>query len=329
MVAIRVSRTFGLAALFAIGLAPVTGAAEETVAERTIAVMNTLWGSHAGLRANHAKGVVVEGGFTATPGAAALSKASVFDGKPVPVIVRFSNATGLPAIADGAKPANPHGMAMKFALADGELDIVVNSLPFFPVATGEDFLALLAANAQTKPDSPKPTPLERFVADHPMVPKAGAGVKTPTSLARETYNGIDAFVFVNAEGRKQPFRFRFVPVAGNDYLSPEDAAKQPPNFLMEGLSTTLAKGPVVFTMQAQLAGPGDQTKDPTQVWPEDRKLVTMGTLTLSKVAADSLAAEKPLLFLPTNLVDGIEVSDDPLIDARTQAYAVSFAKRSQ
>ncbi|KQT77969.1 catalase family peroxidase [Methylobacterium sp. Leaf466] len=329
MVATRLRRPLGLAALLAVGFAPLAAAAEGTTAERTITVMNTLWGSHAGLRANHAKGVVVEGSFTATPEAAPLSKASVFGGKPVPVTVRFSNATGLPAIADGAKPANPHGMALKFALPDGEFDIVANSLPFFPVATGEEFLALLTANAQTKPDTPKPTPLEQFVAAHPMVPKAGAGVKTPSSLARETYNGIDAFVFVNAEGKRQPFRFRIVPVAGNDHLSAEEAGKQPPNFLMEGLPATLAKGPVAFTIQAQLANPGDQTKDPTQVWPEDRRLVTMGTLTLSKAAADTAAAEKPLLFLPTNLVDGIEVSDDPLIDARTQAYAVSFGKRSQ
>ena len=44
---------------------------------------------------------------------------------------------------------------------------------------------------------------------------------------------------------------------------------------------------------------------------------------------DSAAASRELLFMPTNLIDGIEASDDPLIDARTAAYAVSFDRRSQ
>ena len=50
---------------------------------------------------------------------------------------------------------------------------------------------------------------------------------------------------------------------------------------------------------------------------------------MTKVAADSAAQAKELLFLPTNLTDGIEPSDDPLIDARVQAYAVSFGRRSE
>ena len=45
--------------------------------------------------------------------------------------------------------------------------------------------------------------------------------------------------------------------------------------------------------------------------------------------ADSASAEKELLFMPNALTDGIEVSDDPLIDARVQAYAVSFSRRTQ
>ena len=47
------------------------------------------------------------------------------------------------------------------------------------------------------------------------------------------------------------------------------------------------------------------------------------------MADDSAAAEKELLFLPTNLIDGIEASDDPLIQTRTDAYAVSFGRRTE
>ena len=66
------------------------------------------------------------------------------------------------------------------------MDIVTNSLKFFPVATGEEFLGLLQAVAASGPDAAKPTPVERFVADHPTVPRAFASTTTPVSYARET-----------------------------------------------------------------------------------------------------------------------------------------------
>ncbi|HEX2940056.1 MAG TPA: catalase, partial [Rhodopila sp.] len=119
---------------------------------QTVDEMNKLWGRHPGLRANHAKGVVVEGTFVPTPQAAKLSKARIFAGGPVPVTVRFSDSTGLPALPDGAPSANPHGMAMQFTPAGGDpVDVITSSLPFFPVATGEEFLALLKAVAASGP----------------------------------------------------------------------------------------------------------------------------------------------------------------------------------
>jgi catalase len=50
-------------------------------------------------------------------------------------------------------------------------------------------------------------------------------------------------------------------------------------------------------------------------------------LTLDKPVADSLEAQKKLLFLPTRLTDGIELSDDRLPIIRAEAYALSFARR--
>ena len=148
----------GLALVLASGI---TASAEEpSTAEQTIDAMNKLWGRHPGVRANHAKGVVTEGSFTPSPEAAKISKASLFQGPAVPVTIRFSDATGLPTLADGSPRANPHGMALKFKLSDGaEMDVVVNALKFFPVATGEEFRDLLTALGQTGPDTPHPTPV--------------------------------------------------------------------------------------------------------------------------------------------------------------------------
>jgi len=323
----------GLSAVMAFALAcaaPPTARAEDAaLGEQIVDTMNRLWGAHPGLRANHTKGVVVEGSFTPSGAGASLTTAALFHGAPTPATVRFSNATGLPDLADGAPNANPHGMAVRFHLADGgEMDIVANSLKFFPVATGPEFRDLLQAAAASGPGTPKPTKLDAFLADHPAAPRAMSSAATPTSFARETYNGVNAFVLVDSAGRRRPFRFRLAPVAGEAHLSKEEAAKQPPDFLVDGLRAELAQGPVRFRLLAQLAAPGDPTGDATQPWPDDRELVDLGEIALTKPVADTAAAEKDLLFLPSNLAEGVEPSDDPLIAVRDEAYAVSFGRRS-
>ena len=315
----------GLTALSAPALAQAPNTATQTVD-----TMNKMWGRHPGQRANHAVGVVVEGSFVATPEAAKLSKAVLFSGKPVPMTVRFSNATGMVNLADAADAANPHGMAMRFRPEGAPpVDVGLISLPYFPVATGEEFAALLLAASESPPDAPKPSKIEQFVATHPAVAKAGETVKTPTSFARETYNGINAFIFVNAAGDRQPFRYQFQPVAGPEHLDKEAAAKMEPDFLRKELPERLAKGPVQFRVMAQVANTGDSTKDPTQAWPSDRRMVELGTVTLTSTAPDQDKASRDLRLLPSQLEPGIEVSDDPIINARVSSYVVSFGRRAQ
>ena len=84
-----------------------------------------------------------------------------------------------------------------------------------------------------------------------------------------------------------------------------------------------------FRLLAQLARPGDPTADPSKPWPDDRELVDLGEIALTQPAADNAAAEKELMLLPGSLVDGIEPSDDPMIDVRDEAYAVSFGRRAE
>ena len=303
--------------------------ADDTPIEvQIIDALNKAFGQHPGFRANHAKGIVVEGSFKASPEAASLSRAALFDGSTIPVTVRFSDATGIPDLPDGSDGANPHGMAIKYRLPDGsETDMVTNSLKFFLVSTGEEFRDLFLAIADSPPDAAKPTKLEQFMAAHPKVQAAIATVGTPDSFADEEYYGLDAFIFVDKDGRKQAVRYMIEP-EHLVHLAPADAAKQAPNFLMDELAQRLKQGPVMFHLKAQLAAPGDSTKDPAEPWPADRKVVELGVLTIDKAVADSAEAEKPLLFLPGALTDGIEQSDDPLVDVRDGAYAESFSRRN-
>jgi catalase len=226
---------------------------------------------------------------------------------------------------DGDPNANPHGMSIKFHLSTGdEVDIVSNSLPFFPVATGEDFRDLLQAVLDSPPDAKHPNKAEQFFGAHPAAGAAFGGVHTPSSFAREVYNGVNTFVFVAADGAKTPFRYRIAPEGGPDYLSAADVAKLPPDGLMNEIKQRVQANEVKFTLQAQLAGSGDALDDATKPYPAERKIVDLGTIALK----EAIPEDKTLLYLPLNLISGIEPSNDPLINVRNDAYAISFSRRA-
>ena len=289
---------------------------------------NQVDGVHPGFRAFHAKGVVVEGRFKASPEAARLSRATLFNGSSIRVTARFSDGAGVPTVPDGT-PAMPRGIAIKYHLPDGtETDMVTNSFKFFPVGTGEEFRDLLQAIVASPPTAPHPTKLEQFFGSHPNAPKAIGSLPIPDSFADEEYHGIDAFVFVDKSGHRQAVRYVVAPEK-LVHITAEEAARQSPDYLVDELTRRIVQKPIVFHLKAVLADPSDQTKDASQPWPDDRKVVDLGVLTLIRVVPNSAEVEKKLLFLPTNLTAGIELSDDPLPSVRTAAYSVSFGRRSQ
>jgi catalase len=308
-------------------LAPaLAGADDNALITQIVDTFYKIYGTHPGFRVNHAKGVVAEGSFVATPAASTLSRATLFDGSKIPVTVRFSNDGGFPSVPDGA-PGNPKGMAIKFHLPGGsEVDMVILAVKFFPVATAEEFRDLLVAISESPADAPKPTKLDEFAASHPTFPASFGSAPTPDSFADQEYHGIDAFIFVDKAGHRQAVRYIMTPEKAV-HLTAEEAARKPPDFLVDDLPQRIATKPVVFHLKVQLAAAGDQTKDPSQPWPDNRKVVDLGVLTLDKPVADSLAAQKKLLFLPTRIPDGIELSDDRLPVIRAGAYALSFARR--
>jgi catalase len=89
-----------------------------------------------------------------------------------------------------------------------------------------------------------------------------------------------------ADGTSRFGRYRWVPEAGEAYLSPDDASKRSANFLREELESRLRNGPVVFRLLLQLAGKGDPTDDVTALWPTDRPLVELGRLQVTAIPAE-------------------------------------------
>ncbi len=286
-------------------------------------------GPYKGFRANHAKGIMAQGVFTPSAEAASISKASHLQSVETPVLVRFSNATGVPTIPDADGNAMPKGMAIRFTLPEGgNTDIVAISVNSFPVATPEEFLELLNAVAESGPDVASPKPVEKFLASHPAAMKFVTTPKpAPLSFATQPFFGVNAFGFTNAKGETRYGRYRIIPVTGEQHLASEEAGKQAPDYLMTELPSRLGKAEAKYRIMLQLANPGDPIEDPTVVWPDDREQLELGVLTLKSMVADSLQAEKNIMYNPLLLPEGIAPTNDPILLARPGSYAVSFGRR--
>lgn len=290
-----------------------------------------VYGSHPGLRRQHAKGVLCAGTFTATPAAAALTTAPHMQGDPVRAHVRFSNGTGKVGVPDGARDGR--GIAIKLYLGDGSTtDIGATTLPLFPVRTPEDFLELMRLRRPDpetgQPDLPK---LGEWLQAHPeALPAVQYGLTAPAvaSYAQTRYNALHAFRWVNAEGEGTWVRYWIEPEAGEATVPDDDAAEGDPDYLLRELEQRLAAGPAGFLLHLQVAEEGDPLDDPTAPWPEERRDVVAGRVEVTGLAFDRERDGDVLVFDPTRVPAGIECSDDPILHARSRAYSVSVERRS-
>jgi catalase len=297
--------------------------------EALVDAINAIFGVHPGYRAVHAKGLVCEGAFTASNAAASLSRAPHFTGEPVPMLARFSDNTGIPDIPDTDPNTSPRGFALKFQLPGGAAtDIVAHSTNGFPVGTAEEFLQLLQAIAASGPDVPHPSPIEKFLSTRPAAMVFVQPRPAPKSFATLSFFSVNAVRFINANGVARYGRYQIHPVAGEAHLTDDETAKMPPNFLFDELNRRLARGAIDFKLVVQLAKEGDKTNDASVTWPDDRETIEVGTIRINRVAADSAALQRKLIYDPVRLVDGIELSDDPLPAARSAAYSISYARRN-
>jgi catalase len=287
-------------------------------------------GVHPGHRPAHAKGRLLAGSFTPTPEAAALSRAPHFHAPSTPVVVRFSDFAGVPAVPDNdPNSSSPHGCAIRFQLGKHlHTDIVAHSADGFPVRTAAEFVQFLQAAHASGPDVPHPTPVEKFLGSHP---KALAFVQMPkpipTSFARESYFSVTAHKFIDEQATIWQVRYRILPDAGNEYLDAEGAAAKGPNFLMEELADRLAIGPIKMNLWVQIAADGDVVDDATEHWPADRPQVLLGTVALTGLVPENDPEARRIIFDPIPRVEGIEPSADPLLDPRADAYLVSGRRR--
>ena len=287
-------------------------------------------GSHPGFRRNHAKGVCVSGYFQSNGRGVALSKAAVFRSGRVPVIGRFALAGGQPYAADA--PQTVRSMALLFKLPNGEeWRTGMNNIPVFPVKTAQAFHdQLLASALDPATDKPDPDKMKAFLARYPETARAMSLIgdrPMSSGFDNSTYNSLNAFRFINANGAAVPVRWSMAPVQPFEPISTTDPGKADKNYLFDALIAAIHSHPIQWHLVVTVGQPGDPTDDATLPWPPDRQRIDVGTLTIDHVESEDTSPARDINFDPLILPDGIAGSDDLLLSARSATYSQSFTRR--
>jgi catalase len=288
------------------------------------------FGKFEGYRRSGAKGICASGEFVGTSDARALSTASVFSGKPVPVVVRFSVGGANPKAPDNAK--SQRNLALQFNLPDGEQWLMGNiSAPVFGASSPPQFFGLLASR-QPDPATklPDPAKVKAFNDANPdvlLLPKYLASQPVPASFGSVNYWGVHAFGFVNASGVKEFGKWIFEPVGGLQGLTDDEAKAKGASFLFDDLRQRVKDGKVAFNFNLELAQPGDKIDNATIPLPEGRKKVNLGTLKVNAVSEDGGGPCLTINYNPMVMPKGVEASADPMLPARAAPYAISQGRR--
>jgi catalase len=269
-------------------------------------------------RTLHAKGVYAAGVFTASPRAAELCRAAHLQGSEVPVLVRWSNAGGDPTVKDGAPDIR--GMAVSFRPEGGPAtDLVAQTAPRFVARTPEAFVEFTEA-------ARAPRRLVGWLLRHPEVlgPLVANGrakaLSAHRSYATIPYYPIHAYRWLDADGKGVWVRHT---------LRPETTASSGEHVgrdrLRADLAARLSAGSVSFSLSTVVAADRDYPHDPMSVW-HGREAFDAGTIQVTGLVEDPEPASV-VVFDPTRVVDGIELSDDPILRYRALAYSESVSRR--
>ncbi|MFQ3596657.1 MAG: catalase [Sphingomonadaceae bacterium] len=327
---------------------------EEDLAQRLVDAVIADFPDHKpGTRPVHTIGIGLKGHFRASDAARHWCIAAHFQGEPVPVNTRFSNGSGSPVQRDGWPDVR--GMATRFHLPDGSAtDLVAMTLREFFSRTVDDFLAFSEASRMTpfvregawnkfrdmlRLVQPLPNPLpgqtmtgaagalayaNHHLPDQLAVFDVG-GIGAPVSYARAMFHAVHSFILTGPDGLRHAVRFDWRPTAGVKVTNPAEPPRD--DYLQPEIRARVMRWPVEFLLVATVAEAWDAIDDPTRPLPTHRKRVVMGTLTLTEVAADQETECEKLGFNPCRLVEGIELSGDPILAARRDAYQRSQAMR--
>lgn len=273
-----------------------------------------------GYRRAHAKGICISGEFRSNGNLAELSTVSLFERGVTRFTGRYSIAGGNPHAADLAAPVR--SLALHFAMSSTEQwRIAMNTPPVMAVTNPYDFYEQIVAIKQG------PEALSAFFSKHPEAKDFRtwrAGYSPAESFSGETYHSVNAFYLHSQQGNTQAVRWKMVPVsaASHDHAEGPDA-------LQKILKQQLDAAPIVYDWVFALAAPEDDESNPAVKWPETRPSRAAGQIVITGWQHQLEGTCHGLNFDPLVLPDGISATEDPILRARSAAYAESYRRRAK
>jgi catalase len=292
-------------------------------------------------RVVHARGAAAHGVFRSYGNAASATRARFLAEKDreTPVFVRFSTVAGSRGSADTVRDVR--GFAVKFYTDEGNFDLVGNNMPVFFIQDGIKFPDVIHA---VKPHPDREIPQAQsahdtfwdFVSLHTEATHHVMWLMSDRAIPRSYRTmegfGVHTFRLVTARGKTTLVKFHWKPVAGVHSLLWEEAqlaAGMDPDFHRRDMADGIDNGAFLeWELGLQLLpDSGDQTfegidlLDPTKLVPEELAPVKpVGLLTLNRNPTNYFAETEQVAFHTGNLVPGIEITDDPLMQARMFSY---------
>ena len=291
----------------------------------------------------HVKGFGAFGYFETVYSMAKYTKLSFLQnpGQQVPVTVRFSLAVSNKGTPDTSR--NVRGFSTKFYTGEGIFDLICNHIPVFLVRDAirfpESIQAFLPSPVNNLMD---PERFWSFIARAPesthFVVRLYSDTGTLKSFRHMPGHSVNTYVWRNGQGVRSYVKYHWVPYAGEQYIDSQEAARwngENPDIAGQDLYDSIEKGkPVEYGLYVQLMNPKDESilpydpLDDTKVWDERQyPLIPVGRMTLNRNPDNYMEQVEKVAFSPSNLLEGVELSDDKMLQGRANIYSDSQRRR--
>jgi catalase len=291
-------------------------------------------------RVVHARGAGAHGYFQPYESMAEFTKANFLSDPAVktPVFVRFSTVGGSRGSADAVRDVR--GFSVKFYTQDGNYDIVGNNIPVFFIQDAIKFPDLAHA-IKPEPDHEMPqasTAHPSFWDFISLIPESMHMIMwllsdrtLPRNFSTMQGFGIHTFRWVNAEGKSRFIKYHWKPMAGvhsNVFDEAQKVAGKDPDFQRRTLWESIEKGNYPeYELGVQIVEEGEEKQfdfdilDSTKIIPEELVPIRpIGKMVLNRNPDNFFAETEQVAFRPSNVVSGIDFSDDPLLQGRLMSY---------
>ncbi|GAA0191077.1 catalase [Brevundimonas nasdae] len=288
----------------------------------------------------HARGSAAHGFFELTDSLAEFTTAKILTevGKKTELFTRFSTVAGGAGSVD--TPRDVRGFAVKFYTVEGNWDLVGNNIPVFFIQDAIKFPDLIHS-VKMEADKGYPQAASAhdtfwdFIGLMPesthMLMWAMSDRGIPRSLRMMEGFGVNTFRLINAEGTPTFVKFHWRPKLGTQSTCWDEAVKiagADPDYHRRDLYEAIAQGDfpewefgVQLFSQAEADALPFDILDPTKLVPEeDHPIRIIGRMVLNRNPDNFFAETEQAAFLPTNIVPGIDFSEDPLLQGRLFSY---------